>query len=228
LTTSRKPVIAIDGPAGAGKSSAAKLLAQRLGFVLVDTGALYRGVALEALRQKVPLDDGQRLGELARRLGLRFESAEDGSSHLWVNGQDCAGHIRTQEIAQAASDVSRFPEVRDALLDLQRNMGRRGGVILEGRDIGTVVFPDAELKVFLTASVEARSKRRHMEMLSKGDPTTLDEIREQIRQRDLQDSSRAIAPLKPAADAIMLDNTDLDLNDVVERLRALVVERWPA
>lgn len=228
MKKSRRPVIAIDGPAGAGKSSAARLLAQRLGFVLVDTGALYRGVALEALRQKVPLNDAKRLGELARRLDLRFENADDGSSHLWVNGQDCAGLIRTQEIAQAASDVSRFQEVRDALLDLQRNMGEQGGVILEGRDIGTVVFPDAELKVFLTASVEARAKRRYMEMRSKGVSTTLDEILEQIRQRDLQDSRRAIAPLKPAADAVLMDNTDLDLDAVVKRLRALALERWPA
>lgn len=224
----RKPVIAIDGPAGAGKSSAAKLLAQRLGFVLVDTGALYRGVALEALRQSVPLDDGKRLGELARRLDLGFENAADGSSHLCVNGQDCAGEIRTQEIAQAASDVSRFPEVRDALLELQRNMGQQGGVILEGRDIGTVVFPDAELKVFLTASVEARAERRYLELLNKGVSTTLEKILEQIRLRDLQDSNRPIAPLKPAADAVIMDSTDLGLNEVVERLRALVLERWPA
>jgi cytidylate kinase len=145
-----------------------------------------------------------------------------------VNGQDCAGEIRTQEIAQAASDVSRFPEVRDALLELQRNMGQQGGVILEGRDIGTVVFPDAELKVFLTASVEARAERRYLELLNKGVSTTLEKILEQIRLRDLQDSNRPIAPLKPAADAVIMDSTDLGLNEVVERLRALVLGRWPA
>ncbi len=224
LTKLRKPVVAIDGPAGAGKSSAAKLLAKKLGFVLVDTGALYRGVAWAADQHGVGFNDRQRMGELARQVTLRFENAADGSSHLFVDGQDCAKEIRTQRIAQAASDVSTYPEVRDALLDIQRDLGKEGGVILEGRDIGTVVFPDADVKVFLTASEEARARRRYLELTERGAGTTFEAVLEQIRQRDAQDMGRAVAPLKPAPDATLMDSTDLGLEQVVEQLYWLVIE----
>jgi len=219
---SGKPVVAIDGPAGAGKSSAARRLAERLGFVLVDTGALYRGVALAAQERKVGWEDGPTLGELVDALVLTFLRDADGTVRLCIDGSDRSSDIRTPQISTGASRVSRHPEVRAALLGLQRRLGAAGGVVLEGRDIGTVVFPDAEVKVFLTASDEARARRRFDELSQAGHQVDFDQVLLEIRERDRLDSERDIAPLKAADDAVLVDTSDLDLDQVLARLEALV------
>jgi CMP/dCMP kinase len=217
-----RPVVAIDGPAGAGKSTCALRLAQALDYVLVDTGALYRGVALSARERGIAWTDGAALGAHTAALDLRFENAVDGTPHLLVDGVDRSGDIRTQEIARGASDVSKHPEVRAALLGLQRRLGEHGGVVLEGRDIGTVVFPDAEVKVFLTAGVEVRGKRRHDELHARGESPDLARIVAEIAARDAQDSGREVAPLRPADDAVVLDSSALPLDAVVAQLVSLV------
>jgi cytidylate kinase len=215
-------VVALDGPAGAGKSTAALELARRLGFVLVDTGALYRGVALAARERGVSWDDAEALGRLTAGLDLRFESGPDGAPRLRIDGRDRADEIRTPEISRGASDVSRHPPVRAALLDLQRRLGADGGVVLEGRDIGTVVFPDAEVKVFVTATPEERARRRVSDLAGRGHAADFESTLREIRLRDAQDSERPVAPLRPAPDATVLDTTGLSLTEVVDRLVTLV------
>ncbi|NOY90907.1 MAG: (d)CMP kinase [Deltaproteobacteria bacterium] len=217
-----RAVVAIDGPAGVGKSSAAQRLAQRLGYVLVDTGALYRGVALSAREAGVSWDDGAALGRLAAGLDFTFTMDATGVPRLHVAGIDRESDIRNPAIARGASDVSRHPEVRAALLGLQRKLGEGGGVVLEGRDIGTVVFPDAELKVFLTASAEERARRRVGDMKQRGQEVDFQEILRSIEARDAQDSSRAVAPLKPAEDAVLLETSCMNLEQVVAHLVELV------
>jgi cytidylate kinase len=222
---SGQPVIAIDGPAGAGKSTAAKQLAQRLGYVLVDTGALYRGVALSAFERGVDWEDGPLLGSLVDALSLTFERADEGTLHLLIDGNDRSQDIRTPHISTGASRVSRHPEVRKALLGLQRRLGAAGGVVLEGRDIGTVVFPDADVKVFLTASDEARAARRHAELRQAGHEIDIEQVLTEIRERDRVDSQRDIAPMRPAEDAVLLDTSGLSLEAVLDRLERLVKQR---
>lgn len=222
MTEREHPVIAIDGPAGAGKSTAALRLANALGYVLVDTGALYRAVALAAREREVAWSDGPALGALASTLSLRFEPVEGGRPRLWVEEADRSEDIRRPEISQGASIVSKHPEVRDALLGLQRRLGRSGGVVLEGRDIGTVVFPDAEVKVFLTASVEARTERRVAELHRRGNEADYEAVLAEIRERDERDSTREVAPLKAAEDAKVVDSSNLTLDEVVAHLVSLV------
>jgi cytidylate kinase len=217
-TTRARPVIAIDGPAGAGKSTVALRLAQSLGFVLVDTGALYRGVALAARERGVAWGDGDQLGRLTTQLDLRFESSPNGAPRLFIDDRDRSDEIRTPELSMGASDVSKHAAVRAALLGLQRRLGRDGGVVLEGRDIGTVVFPDAEAKIFLTASDETRAGRRVRDLEARGQSADPRKTLEEIRVRDAQDSGRAVAPLRPAEDAIMVDTTNMDFDAVVEHL----------
>jgi cytidylate kinase len=214
-------VIAIDGPAGAGKSTVARELARRLGYTLVDTGALYRGVALAARERGLAWDDGPALGQLANSLHLDFQTQADGEPRLLLEGRDRSADIRTPELAMGASDVSKHLEVRDALLQLQRNLGKDGGVVLEGRDIGTVVFPDAEAKVFLTATDERRAARRVDDMRARGIPADPATTLREIRARDAQDESRPIAPLKPAHDSVVVDTTDLTFDQVVDRLQEI-------
>ncbi len=212
--TRTRPVVAIDGPAGAGKSTAARAVADALGFVLVDTGALYRGLALAASERGVNWDDGAALAALARQLDLSF--GHDG--RLRVDGVDREGDIRSPEMGQGASKVSAHPEVREALLGIQRALGGSGGVVLEGRDIGTVVFPDAEVKIFLTAAPEERARRRLGDLAERGVQADYDEILGSIRERDERDERRSVAPLRPADDALVLDSTELSLDEVVSQV----------
>lgn len=220
--TRRRPVIAIDGPAGVGKSTTARALARCLGYTLVDTGALYRGVALAARDRGISWDDEAAVVALSGDIDLRFEAQEDGTPRLLLDGEDRAADIRTPEISAGASKVSAYPGVRRALLSIQRDLGREGGVVLEGRDIGTVVFPDAEVKLFLTASAEERARRRVRDLKERGMTANHDEILAKIRSRDEADSTRAIAPLRPAEDAVILDSTSLNLEAVVHHVLELV------
>ena len=217
-------VIAIDGPAGAGKSTAARALARRLGFFLLDTGAIYRTVALRASRAGVAFSDGARLGELAADLAIRFD--EEG--RVFLGDEDVSKAIRTPEMSQGASTVSAHPPVRAALLELQRKLAARGRCVVEGRDIGTVVLPWAPLKIFLTASPEVRARRRYDELVAKGQTVDLQKTLAEIVERDDRDSSRATAPLKQADDAVLLDTSALGEAAVVDRMEALARARFGA
>ena len=219
-----RPVVAIDGPAGVGKSTTARRVAAELGFTLVDTGALYRGVALAAREAGVDWSDGAAVGEVARAIQLSFVNDEAGAPRLHVAGADRADEIRTPDVAAGASKVATHPEVRAALLGLQRSLGAEGGVVLEGRDIGTVVFPDAEVKVFLTAAAEERARRRVHDLRERGKPADEAAILEQLRARDAQDSGREVAPLRAADDATTIDSTAMPMDDVVAAIAALARE----
>lgn len=227
-------IVAIDGPAGAGKSTAAKQLAARLGFALVDTGAIYRSVALAASRAGVAFDDDAGLARLLAGLSIVFEPAPAGSGQgprVLLDGEDVSAAIRTPPMSLGASAVSARPVVRAGLLDLQRRLATapaNRGAVLEGRDIGTVVFPDADLKVFLTASPEVRARRRFDELRAKGDRSTYEQVLADQLRRDRDDAERAVAPLKPAADAVLVDTTRLTLGEVVDRIASEAGRRQEA
>lgn len=214
-------IVAIDGPAGAGKSTIAQDVARRLDFQLVDTGAIYRTVAYHARQRDVPLDDGEAVAALASDLDFSF-SMEDGENVLRCDGEVMGDEIRTQANSAAASIVSTHSEVRDALLEVQRNVGRSRDSVLEGRDIGTVVFPDAEVKIFLTASAQVRARRRTDQLEERGDSADYDAILREIQERDARDSERETAPLKKADDAVEIDSTAHTIDEVVERILAVV------
>jgi cytidylate kinase len=226
-----RPIVAIDGPAGAGKSTVARRLADALDFVLVDTGAMYRAVALAARRQGTAWTEGAALGAVARALvarnGLDFRRDLQRGVRVILDGADVTDEVRTPEIGMGASTVSAHGEVRDALLDLQRHAGRGGGVVLEGRDIGTVVFPDADVKFFLTARPEVRARRRFDELSAKGTPVTFDQTLADVRRRDEQDTTREIAPLRLAPDAMLVDNSEMTVDQTVARMADLVRARTP-
>ena len=230
--SARPVIVAIDGPAGAGKSTAARLVASRLGFALVDTGAIYRTVALAASREGVAFDDDARLGALLPAVEIRFapSAKPGGGQRVLLGDEDVSAAIRTPPMSLGASAVSARPVVRAGLLELQRRLALapgHAGAVLEGRDIGTVVFPDADVKVFLTATPEERARRRHAELSAKGDPSSYDEVLADQLRRDRDDSSRAVAPLRPADDAVVLESSGLALDAVVERIVAEVRARRP-
>lgn len=215
------PIVAIDGPAGSGKSTVAKLLARRLGFTHIDTGALYRGVALLAIENKAELDNEKAVVSSAREVHFEFRQTDSGNV-LFLDGRNVGTAIRTEAVGAAASIVSALPGVRALLLDLQRRQGDLGSVVLEGRDIGTVVFPKAEVKIFLTASIEARAQRRAAELEERGQKANLEQVKEEMIRRDRQDSTRAIAPLKQAEDAILVDTSGMSIDSVLDRLESIV------
>ncbi|MGB8295539.1 MAG: (d)CMP kinase [Polyangia bacterium] len=217
-------VVTIDGPAGAGKSTVAKSLAKHLGYVFLDSGALYRAGAWAARRRGVAWSDGPALGQLMHGLDIRFDDS-GATSRILVDGEDVSAEIRRPEISEGASQVSAFAEVRAGLLALQRRIGASGRVVAEGRDMGTVVFPDARAKFFLTAPIEERARRRTLELAASGRPQDFDAVLAEMRLRDQRDSTRAVAPLRRAENAIEIDTAGLSPEDVVARMAALVRER---
>lgn len=217
--------IAIDGPAGAGKSTLAKALAAQLGFLYVDTGAIYRTVGLYVARRGGDCANRDDVLPRLPEIQISMEYGEDGLQHMILNGEDVTRAIRENEVSRYASQVSAIGEVRAFLLDMQRNMARTHNVIMDGRDIGTVVLPDADLKIFLTASVEERARRRCLELKEKGQEIPLETVMEEIAQRDYADSHRAVAPLKQADDAVVVDTSALNAEESLQALYTLVKER---
>jgi cytidylate kinase len=217
-----RPIVAIDRPAGAGKSTVARQLAEALGYVLVDTGAMYRAVALAAKRAGVIWEDAGAVGALARaivsRRGMSFDRDMARGVRVQLDGEDVSDAIRSPDMGMGASTVSAHKTVRDALFDLQRQAGRGGGVVLEGRDVGTVVFPDAEVKFFLTARPEVRARRRFEELTARGVATTFEETLADVLRRDENDTTRAVAPLRQAGDATLIDNSDVTVDETVTRM----------
>ncbi|MCC7173874.1 MAG: (d)CMP kinase [Bryobacterales bacterium] len=218
----KRIVVAIDGPAGAGKSTVARRLAGRLGFLYIDSGAMYRAVGLWALRAGIDLADAHRLSQLAAGAAIQLES---GSSRVLLNGEDVTEAIRTPEVSQAASRVSTFAGVRQAMVAGQRRMAEQSSVVMEGRDIGSVVFPEAEIKIFLDADPAVRAERRLLENAGKGEPMDRAAVSREMRQRDERDRTRAEAPLVQAPDAVYLDSTSMTIDEVVEAILRLVRER---
>jgi cytidylate kinase len=220
----KKLIIAIDGPVGSGKSTVARRVAQLLGYLYIDTGAMYRAIALKAQRNSISLDATDDLVSLAdaSKIDLR---AQNGTQQVLLDGEDVTSQIRSAEISQAASKVATVSGVRHVLVTEQRRAGHKGGVVMEGRDIGTVVFPDAELKVFLTASVEVRAERRWREHQQKGDAAELAQVIEQVRERDKRDRERATSPLVQAADAVLVDSTAMDAEEVAKLIVMLAEKK---
>lgn len=219
--------IAIDGPAGAGKSTIARKLAGELGFYYVDTGAIYRTVAYFFDLWGVSPKDTDGVNRYLDELTVEMDYDEDGKQHMFMNGMDVTDDIRTPEISMLASQVSAQKAVREMLLEMQRETARRHNVIMDGRDIGTVVLPQADVKIFLTASPEVRAQRRTAELEAKGQKVKFEKILQEIRQRDEQDTHRAIAPLKQAKDAVLVDTSELDIDGVVAEIRRVAGEKIP-
>lgn len=216
--------VAIDGPAGAGKSTISRRAAKEIGFLYVDTGALYRAIGLYALRHRVDMDEKRAVDEMLKAIQVELAFVE-GEQRVLLCGEDVSSKIRTPEVSMAASRVSAIPEVRAFLFDLQKEIARTHNVVMDGRDIGTVVLPDAQVKIFLTASPEERARRRHAEMLEKGQTADYEAVLEDIRRRDYQDSHRAIAPLVPAENAVLVDTTGNTLEQSVQQLTNIIKER---
>lgn len=218
-------IIAIDGPSGAGKSTIARLLATRLGYLYLDTGAMFRTIALMVKRAGVSADDDNALAGVCRAAEISFERLDNGSCRVMANGEDVSNAIRTPEISMLTSRVSANKVVRDNLLQLQRRIGSVGRVILEGRDIGTIVFPDADIKFFLSACPEERGKRRFLELRAKGEKTSLEETIADVVLRDAQDEQREHAPLRQAEDAIVIDTTFLSIEEILAKMDSIIREK---
>ena len=216
--------IAVDGPSGAGKSTLAKRLAKELGYIYVDTGAMYRSIGLYALRQGVDPKNADAVQALLPDIQLDIR-LQDGSQHVYLNGEDVSTDIRAEAVGMAASAVSAHPAVRAFLLDTQRNLAKGQNILMDGRDIGTVVLPDATVKIFLTASPEARAERRRKELEEKGQPADFATVLADIEQRDYQDTHRAVAPLKQAEDAVLVDSSDIDFEQTFALLKKTILER---
>ena len=217
--------IAIDGPSGAGKSSLARAVAAQFGFIYVDTGAIYRTVGLAAYRRGLDRHDENAVKAMLPELKIEMRYNEAGEQRMFLNGDDVSAEIREPEISICASDVSALPAVRAFLLEMQRHMAREHSVIMDGRDIGTVVLPQAELKIFLTASAKARAARRLLELRCKGIESSFEEVLRDIEYRDEQDTARAAAPLKKADDAVLVDTSDIDFEQSLARLCGIIEER---
>ena len=217
-------IITVDGPSGAGKGTLCYALAEKLGFALLDSGAIYRVTALAALKRHTDLTNETELAELARHLDIQFVP-KNGEVNVLLGGMDVSHLIRTQEVADAASKVAVFPQVRAALLQLQQDFAKNDGLIADGRDMGTVVFPDAQVKLFLDASAEERAKRRYNQLQNKGISGNFAQILAEIKERDLRDRNRAVAPLKPADDAFLLDSTTLSIDEVIDQALNYIQQR---
>ena len=224
----RRPCIAIDGPVGAGKSTIARLVAQGLGYTYIDSGAMYRALAWAARRDGIGADDQTRVSELVEEVRIRIRPRADGLNQVIVNGDDITSEIRSPDIGQLASRLSAMPPVRRRMVALQQDMAREGGVVMEGRDIQTVVLPEAEVKIFLTASAEERARRRWEELRGRGLEADLQHVLADIEARDARDTTRADSPLKPAPDAVHVDTDGITIEQVVAKVLAIVKERGSA
>lgn len=209
--------IAIDGPAGAGKSTIAKAVAKRLGYIYVDTGAMYRGIGLYALEHGADPKSAKEVGDILDDIAVSIEY-KDGEQRLMINGEDVSDRIRTPEVSAAASDVSALPAVREKLLDLQRELAKNNDAVMDGRDIGSFVLPNAEVKIFLTASADVRARRRYDELVQKGIKAEFSEVKADMEQRDKNDSTRKASPLVMAEDSILVDTTDMDIERTIEKI----------
>jgi cytidylate kinase len=216
-------VIAIDGPSGAGKSTTARLLAERLGYIYIDTGAMYRSIGWKAKREGIDPEDEQGLAELCARTEVTIKK-DNKNPKIFVDGIDVSGQIRTPDMGMMASAVSKSPAVRARLLTLQRDLGESGGVVMDGRDIGTVVFPNADMKFYLDATVDERGRRRFIELKAKGMDVDCEQITREIRERDRQDSGREIAPLRQADDALLIDSSAMSIDEVLNRMIAEIAK----
>ena len=214
-------VIAIDGPAGSGKSTVSKLVAKRLGLLYIDTGAMYRALTLKAMRKKIDLEDATALTKLAQSTEIDLKE-ESGALKVYLDGEDCAGLIRTPELTNNVKHIARVPGVRREMVRLQRSIGERHGAALEGRDIGTVVFPDADYKFYLDAEPDERAKRRHKELLEAGQAIDFAAIKKDVIVRDESDMTRPVGALKKAPDAVLIDTTRLSINGVVEKILSYI------
>ncbi|CZQ83567.1 cytidylate kinase [Trichococcus collinsii] len=218
----KKMNIAIDGPASAGKSTIAKKVAEKLGYIYLDTGAMYRTLTYAALSNGSDLHDEEALHTLLKGIRITFSTAENEMQRVFLNEEDVTESIRSEEVTQNVSLVSSFAKVREEMVARQKSIARSGGVVMDGRDIGTVVLPDAEVKIFMTATAEERALRRYKENIAKGMTTSLEELTEDMKRRDHLDSTRTISPLKKADDAIVLDSTHLEIDEVVKRILGII------
>ena len=221
----RIPVLTIDGPSGSGKGTVSRAVAERLGWHYLDSGAIYRAVGLAAAWESVDLSDPEAVAQCAARTDIRFETQGAGEPHVIVNGKDATRQLRMETAGAAASAIAAHPPVRAALVELQHRFRKAPGLVADGRDMGTVIFPDAPYKVFLTASAEERAKRRHKQLKEKGVSVNLDSLLHEIAARDERDAGRAVAPLKPADDAVVLDSTGTPITEVVERVLSVLPEK---